>query len=185
MTFLGKMFPIKKAFVFTLLSLFFLGCSKLDEFTQFSITYDSEVTIPAATPVDLPFNLITPPISTESGSAFSSNNTNKDLIETIFLTDFTLSLKTPEAGNFNFLETIEIYIEADNLPEIKLAWLDDIPNDGSRILELETTAQDLKSYIKKDEYSLRFATTTDEVLTQDHVIDVESIFFVDAKILGI
>jgi len=49
---------------------------------------------------------------------------------------------------------------------------------------LETTGTDLKEYIKADEFKLRVNTITDEVIATDHQIDINSVFFVDVKILG-
>jgi len=66
-----------------------------------------------------------------------------------------------------------------------VAWLDEIPADPGATLELETSNTDLKEYIKKDSFSLRAATVTDELITSDHHVDIHSVFFVDAKILGI
>jgi len=51
-------------------------------------------------------------------------------------------------------------------------------------LELETSGEDIKEFIKKDEFKLRVNTVTDEALASDHHIDIYSIFHVDAEILG-
>lgn len=164
---------------------FITSCSKLDELTQFNLTYNVEVVIPSGTPVNLPFNLMSPDITTNSNSTFSSNNTSKDLIEEINLIQLTLELTSPANGNLNFLKDIELFINAQDLPEKKVAWKYDIQNDGVMILYLDTSSDDLQDYIKKDEMTLSIKTTTDEVITQDHTLIATSIFYVDAKILGI
>lgn len=97
----------------------------------------------------------------------------------------TLQITDPDDGNFNFLNAINIYISAENQEETLIAWKDEIAEDSSQTLELDTTNEDLKNYIKEDEFSLRIETTTDQVITNDHHINVNSNFFVDAKILGI
>jgi hypothetical protein len=163
----------------------FFGCKALSKLTQFEIEYNEEVVIPSTLVVNLPFNVTTPDISTDSESKFSVNDTRKNLIEFISLKSMTLDLTQPEDGNFGFLKSISIYIKADGLDEIKIAWLDDIPSDPGTTLELNTSDEDLQEYIKMDKFSLRVNTITNEIITSDHHIGINSVFFVDAKILGI
>lgn len=161
-----------------------LGCSKLDELTKFNMDYDTQVTIPSSTGISLPFDVLTPDTETNSESTFESNDTRKDLIEEIKLTALQLDITSPGDADFSFLESIEVYISAEGLDEIKIASKVEVPETGST-LDLEVSDTDLKEYIKKDSYSLRLNTVTDEAMSQDHEIDVKSTFFVDAKILGL
>ncbi|SFU51051.1 hypothetical protein SAMN05216480_105207 [Pustulibacterium marinum] len=169
--------------------LFFLtiifGCDKIDELTQFNVDYTSTVTIPSSSVINLPIDIYTPEIESNSESTFSVNDTRKDLVEEVKLEEFNLTLISPETGDLSFLQTIEIYINADDLSEIKIAWKENIPDDVGTLLELETTDSDLKEYIKKDSFQLRVKTITDEMINQDHEIEVYANFFVDAKILGV
>jgi len=161
------------------------GCDKIDELTQFNLEYSQTIVIPSSTGIDLPFNISTPEIESNSESTFSSNNTHKDLIEEITLTEMKLTLSSPENGDFGFLKSIEIFISAEGVPEQKIAWNENIPDDIEKKLQLETSDIDLKEFIKKEKFKLRLNTVTDEIITSDHHIEVNSIFFVDAKILGI
>jgi hypothetical protein len=160
------------------------GCKLVDKLTHFNMDYNVSVVIPSSTGINLPFNLFTPDISSNSESTFAVNDTRKDLVEVIKLTKLDMTLTAPPSGNFGFLKSIEIFISAQGLPEEKIAWKYNIPSDVEKYLKLETTNTDLKEYIKKDEFTLRFGTVTDEFLTSDHKIDVHAVFFVDAKILG-
>lgn len=160
------------------------GCSKLDELTKFNIDYDTEVTIPSSTGINLPFDIFTPDTETNSENKFESNDTRKDLIEEIKLTKLQLEVTSPSGADFSFLESIEVYISAEGLDEIKIASKTDV-SPTSNLLDLEVVDVDLKEYIKKDSYSLRLNTVTDEAMSTDHTIDVKSTFFVDAKILGL
>tara|TARA_R110000787_G_scaffold43892_2_gene107534 strand:+ start:125384 stop:125920 length:537 start_codon:yes stop_codon:yes gene_type:complete len=162
-----------------------LGCDKLDELTQFNISYTEEVVIESSVVIDLPFNIYTPEINSNSESTFDNNNTHKDLIEYIELTSMILEINSPSNRNFDFLNSIEIFITAENQPEVRMAWKDNIPSNSGNIIELETSSDDLKDYIKQDKFTLRLETVTDELITSDHYIDVKTNFFVDAKILGL
>jgi len=176
---------MKKIILYTLIiTAFGFGCKKISELTQFNMNYDESTVIPASSQISFPFNIYTPSIESNSESSFSVNNTSKDLIEKINLSVLTLTITSPEDGNFNFLNSITIYISADGLDEIKMAWNTDIPDGVGNTITLTTTTADLKEYIKKDSFTLRMNTVTDEILTRDYNIDIHSVFFVDAKILG-
>lgn len=147
--------------------------------------YSSSVTIPNSTGLELPFNLLTPDIETNSESEFAVNDTRKDLVEEIKLTKLILTITSPENQTFSFLESIVIYISASGLDEVEVASLNKVPASPGKRLTLETTHQDLKEYIKKDKFVLRVKTVTDEFITKDVDIDIASSFFVNAKILGL
>lgn len=130
-------------------------------------------------------NLLTPETETNSEFEFSSNDTRKDLIEEIRLTTLTLTVTSPTNSDFSFLSSIEVFISADGLAEERIAWNNDVPSNAGNPLQLATTAADLKEYIKKDNFTLRLNTVTDEFLTQDHSIAIHAVFFVDAELLGL
>lgn len=167
-------------FAFTLIS-----CDSLSKFTQFEMPFTSSVTISKSTPINLPFNLPTPEIKTNSSTFFSTNNINTDLIDAIYLKKLDLTVTSPTNGNFNFLKSIEVYIAADSLPDTKIASLNNIPNNAAMPLSLTVEQEDLKQFIMKDKFSLKVKTTTDEILTSDHEIDIKSVFRIDVKVLGL
>ncbi len=172
-------------FILILTTLFTISsCDKVDELTKFDLEYNSKVVIPASAGIDLPFNVFTPEMETNSESKFEVNDTRKDLIEEIKLTELQMVITSPTDADFSFLNSIEVYISAEGLDEIKIAEKEVEENVGST-LDVDVLDIDLKEYIKKDEFNLRLNTVTDEVINTDHEIDVNSTFFVDAKILGI
>lgn len=161
-----------------------VGCKKVDKFTQFNLEYTETFTVPSTTGVNLPFNMMSPNVETNSTSEFSVNNTRKDLIEEIKLIQLDLTLNNPSNGDFGFLKSAEIYIVADGLSEVKVAYIDQVPSNVSNKISMTTTEADLQEYIKQDSFELRLKVITDEILTSDHEIETYSKFYVDAKILG-
>lgn len=166
--------------VFTLTN----SCKKVDELTKFDMDYNTTVVIPSSSGINLPFNVISPSMSTNSEATFEVNDTRKDLIEEILLKKLELRVDSPNGGDFGFLESVEIYINAQDLNELKIAWYDNVPQNQGNTLEIFTTEADLKEYVKKDNFTLRVKTVTDEVIASDYHINIYSQFFVDAKILG-
>ena len=83
----------------------------------------------------------------------------------------TLKIKTPSDGTFNFLKPVKLYINAT-----------DLDDDDLSSINLNT---ELKDYLKRDSYTLRVETITDQVIIEDHVIGSDAVFRVDAKVLGL
>ncbi|WP_289061290.1 hypothetical protein [uncultured Zobellia sp.] len=161
------------------------SCDKLDELTKFDLDYTTQVTIPSTAGIDLPFEIFTPDVETNSESEFEVNDTRKDLIEEIKLTKLELEITSPDDSDFSFLESLKVYISAEDLDEIMIASKDEIEETVGDVLDVDVIDVDLKDYIKKDKFNLRLETVTDEAMSTDHEIDVNSTFFVDAKILGL
>jgi len=161
------------------------GCSQIDKLTQFSLDYNETFVIPSVIGLNLPFNILTPNIKTNSKQVFEINDTRKDLVEEIQLEKLALNIIDPADADFSFLESIEIYITAEGLEEVLVAWKYDIDDSVGSSIILETSGDDLAPYIILDEFSLKFTTVTDKIILSDHTIEVQSSFFVDAKILGI
>ncbi len=172
-------------FLLMFLTLTATKCKKLDKLTQFDLTYHSEITIPAGIPVATPFNIPTPPITTNTSEEFENNNTHKDLIQEVTLKSLHLEITDPANGTFSFLNKVEIYISAHGLPEKKIAWKENIPDSVGGTLDLETSNDDLKDYLIQDTYELKVRTTTDEILTRDYTVNITAVFRVNAEILGI
>jgi hypothetical protein len=174
----------KTLLILPVMLLFILGCNFIDKLTHFNMEYNQTVTIPAAIDINLPVNTEIPDVETNSEATFSVNNTHKDLIEEVLLSKLELAITAPTDGDFTFLKSIAIYMSADSLDEIKIAWQDSIPSNCGDSLILETTNADLKDYIMKDSFDYRVNTVVQKIITSDYTINMHSVFYVDAKILG-
>ncbi len=183
----NRLFKITGATSLTLILFLFsiTGCKEIDKLTHFNMSYDETITIPSTIGVNVPFNIITPNIKTNSEQTFEINDTRKDLIEEIVLKKMVLLLDPDQNKDFSFLKSIKIYINAEGLDKKLIAWKEDIDNSVGNTLELETASDDLKDYIKLDSFQLELTTVTDELILSDYDVNVHTEFFVDAKILGI
>lgn len=176
---------MKKVLIILFLVISGISCDDVDKLTMFEIDYESSVIVPSSTGINVPLDLFTPEVTTDSEATFESNNTRKDLIEEIRLTKMELEIVVPTGEDFSFLKNISIAIEAEGLSEKRIAWDDDVSSSSGSTLELNVSPDDLKEYIKKDKFNLKVTTTTDEFITEDYEIRVLTTFFVDAKILGV
>ena len=160
------------------------GCKKLDKFTQFEMDYTTQATIPASTGINLPFNVLTPDVKTNAENEFEANDTRKDLIESIKLTELELTITDPANEDFSFLKEAEIFISAEGLEKQSVAHFDNISDQAGNTLSATPKDVDLAPYVKKDEFKLQLEATTDEFLSRDHTIEIYRVFFLDAEVLG-
>lgn len=107
------------------------------------------------------------------------------MIESIVLSNMKLELPSPTTSDLSFLNEVVIYIKADGLPEKQVAIKANIPNDVGQVLVMEVSGEELKDCLTKDKFSLRVKVKTDKILSEDHEIDVKTVYRVDAKILGV
>jgi hypothetical protein len=163
------------------------ACKRADEivdsFTHFNFETDYVVKVPASPITAVPLEIITPDSATHSDVLFSANKTRADLVEEVRLTGLTLSVKTPQGGDLNFLKSVDIYARAEGLPEIRIAFKDIVPDNVGGTLELDVTGEDLTEYFKKDKYQLKIDVTSDQVVTEDYGVNAHGVFFVNAKVL--
>lgn len=157
------------------------GCKA--KFTQFNMEYNSQATIPSTTPVDLPFDVTTPDQTTNSSYKFEVNDTRKENIKKITLTELRISIIAPEGETFSFLKDMSVYISADGLSEKLVAYKYDINNSIGAVLNCDVTNEDLQAYIKADSFVIRLETVTDEVISNDIDVNIYTDFFVDAKLI--
>ena len=176
---------MKKLALIGMCLIIMMGCKDLEKLTEFSMSYNSSITIPKSTGLDLPLTLATPDMKTNSESEFAVNDTRKDMVEEIILTRLDMTITSPDGQTFSFLKSIKVFIDADDLPEVEVAHQENVSAGASNTLSLETSGQNLKEYIIKDAFNLRVETVTDEALSHDTNIDVDSRFFVNAKVLGL
>ncbi len=162
----------------------FSSCDKVDELTQFEMAYTQSFTIEAGTPLDVPFQLITPSIETDYQEIYSQYDTRPDKIEEIKLRKVDFTITSPSEGSFNFLESIALSISTSDLEKTDIASKSAIGDMNENSISLETADVNLKDYLSVNEFNLNLDVVTDEVLSEDYVIDIHTVFFVDARVLG-
>jgi len=163
----------------------FCSCEKLSKLTQFDMKHSCESTIEAGVATSLPFDVITPEVTTQSESEFKGHNTSANLVQSVKLKQMKLKITSPGNRTFDFLNDIELYLSADGEEEILVAWKHNISDAVGTELLLDAGTEELKSYLVKDKYKLRLKITTDKTINEDVHVTVSSVFRVDANVLGL
>lgn len=161
------------------LALLVSSCNAIDDLLTFTISNEATITIQSSSPINLPFEFITPNVTTNSSAAFENNDTRANLVKDVKLKSLKITIENPEGKTFTFLKSIHLYISIPNSEEIELAYQDNI-NSSSNVLDLICTDKRLDEYIKADSYKIRTQITTKETFTQDIDVKAEIKFRVTA-----
>ncbi|HVD99361.1 MAG TPA: hypothetical protein VNB90_14225 [Cytophagaceae bacterium] len=159
------------------------SCKKLKKLLTFNIDNSATFTIPSSygTGINIPLVFNSPNVQSSSSQSFANNDTRADHVQDVKLSKLDLSITSPAGKTFSFLNSIKIYISGDGLPEVLLAYKDNIPNDVGSSISLTTTGEKLDSYIKASSYNLRYEIVTDETFTEDINLLANMVFTVTAK----
>lgn len=173
---------MKKIFALLAIAAICVQCRIVDELTTFNLDYTIGVTIPADNGLTLPLNILSQERETKTSIKFEENNTTADLIEKITVKTLTLDITSPEDGDFDFLDEIQVYLAADGLDEVEVAYRENVP-DGASTLTLDLYGGDLSEYLKQDKIYLRVRVVKDGSISVDHEVDANVTFAVKAKVL--
>lgn len=157
------------------------SCDELEDLFTFKISNESEISIGSSSPANLPFEVATPDVTTNSSQQFENNNSNVNLVKDIRLESLLLTINAPDDQTFSFLKSITIYISTDSSNEIELASLDEIPETAT-VIELTPTQAKLDEYVKAESYKLRTEVVTRQILTEDVDLTIANTFKVTANL---
>ena len=145
----------KLLFLVPLLVLTVFGCKKsvLDNLLTFTVdvSQNSRISPPSIFYTGLP-----KPVSviTNSEASFRNNKTTRDKVKNVLLDQMQLTLVSPVGLNFDFLDTLKVYINTPNVSNrILLAHLYNPPK-GVKTLTLVPTTERLDDYLKAETYEL-------------------------------
>ncbi|TDW52442.1 hypothetical protein EV144_1011132 [Flavobacterium sp. 270] len=155
------------------------SCSAVDDLLSFTISNQASIKIKSTSPINLPSEIITPDVTTNSSTEFANNKTKANLVKDVKLRSLQLTIDSPSGKTFTFLKSIHLYISTTNSDEIELAYQDNI-NSSMNTIDLICTDKRLDQYIKADSYKIRTQVTLKETLTQDVTVKAAMKFKVTA-----
>ena len=174
---------MKKILIFSFLFMSLVACEKIDKTTQFSINTEATFEVPADMATQTPIELSAMPLVIDS-KIFEEYNTSIDLIDKATIKNIEFQIVNPQNADFNFITDIELYIEADNLPKIRMAWKNDMQNDQLQSFSPDYLQDNLSEYLKNDHLKMSLVLLTDEVLQQSVQFKVKTGFYIDAELIG-
>lgn len=132
---------------FSLLLVF--SCNK-KEIIEFDMPYTTDIVLPVSSfTAGTMHTFTTQSIWTRAGELFDAQGTNSDIVGEITYTKFTLAVKTPTTGNFNWLDQIRFYAQTEGQPELEVASKYDAGSDSiphnAKSFDLKFTGANMKN----------------------------------------
>ena len=152
---------MKKAVILApvFLALLALSCKKVEQQVENIISFTVNVSQVSKVPPPTHFHTALPKpvtIITNSSASLNGNNTNRDRVKNVYLDRFQLTLVNPPASapDFDFLDTLRVYINTPNVNNRILLGHIYHPALGQTTLTLTPTTARLDEYLKSDKYEL-------------------------------
>ena len=158
---------------------FLSSCDKIADLLTFYIEDSQSVKIASNFPIGQVVPLTPIAVPTRSDEKFKNENTSADLVKDVKLDRLTLTITDPNAENFDFLQSISIYISTNSNDRILLASLENVPT-GVSTLQLTPTTQKLDVYVKASSYTLSTEARIRKPISRDITIRTDSRFKVTA-----
>jgi hypothetical protein len=171
--------------ILILFTFLFTNCKLIDGWTHFEVDYSSTVNLPQDLDINKSEDVYPSEIEANLKAKVENEGSSMDKIESVELTDLNLRIISPTGENFKFLNSVALFMDAEGLDEIKVAWFDNVPVTIEDAMVLETSSVDLTDYLVKEVVMLRLNTALNQGVSSDYQIGIDFTFLVDAKILGI
>ncbi|MEO6356527.1 MAG: hypothetical protein ABIU77_11300, partial [Ferruginibacter sp.] len=84
------------------------GCKKNG--VSFTISNQVNFRVENTSPLNLPFEIATPDVTTNSSQEFQNNHTSSNLVKEVKLEELKLTITSPAGKTFSFLKTIKLFI---------------------------------------------------------------------------
>ena len=173
------------------------SCIKINPINNLNINvnipYNQQVTVPQVAGdtfgMDLPaggISLAFPvvPLATNSQTYITQYNTSADKIVEVDLDSFALQILSPGSQNFDFLDSVQLYLSAPSQPEVLVAYNYKV-SKGQNTLNLNTiTSVNLKNYFIQDTLYLRISTHINAIPATGTQINSYTVFHMLANLLG-
>jgi hypothetical protein len=170
----------------------FTACQKIKNLANinFNIPFSQSVTVPdiagfpygATLPqggLDLPF----PPLSvaTNAQQIFNQYHASSTNLVDANLSNMDLQITAPAGQYFDFVDSIQIFISTESLPELLVAYLYNIPKGQTKINMVVVPGLNLRSYAVQDSVTLRLNAHVNAIPAQGTAVVTEGTFHVTAN----
>lgn len=161
-----------------------MACNNLKRLVNinFNIPYNQQINVPPIAPDVFPQGgmSITLPafaIATNSQHYIDSFHTSSDKILRVNLSTLSMTQTgSADVNNFNFLDSISVYVYGQTMPRQLIAYKYDIPK-GLNSLSLDTVSNtNLKQYFLLDTMYIQIAAHYNTAPIGNTVLDIHSIF---------
>jgi hypothetical protein len=163
------------------------GCNKIKQLANINadIPYNVQVNVPLVaqdTPgtvlpsggLSLPFPTVS--FATNSQQYLSQYGTAANMVLNVYLKTLALQITSPASQNFDYLDSVQLYISANSQPEMLAAWAYNIPKGQSTLNFTTNTEVNLKNYFIQDTIYFRLQAHINSVPATGTELNIASVF---------
>lgn len=171
--------------IISILLVTFTSCKKIKKLTNFYLDYETEINVNTSQQLNNDFSIWTFKIQKDSITAFSENNSNIESTETVELYSLGICLVSPENGNLDFIDKVEVLINAVDQEQKKIAWIDSNPTKGLTSFKLNISDDDIKAYVIDNQFVFHIYIVTNTNINIDNLLKLKSSFFITTYLTDI
>lgn len=186
---------MKKWILLSALGLLTLSCGKIKEKLQDITTINKDIKYneTAEIPEAIDNIVIIPPggislsmpkfgFPTNSAQLLADFNTTTDLVDDVTIKEVSLKIQAPPSQNFDFVDTIKVYLSSANAPEQLAAYKYGIPK-GQNSITLDRTDLNIKDYFLSDSIFYRLHGHYIDKPAKGTQFNLNSVFRLTARLL--
>ncbi|NQU31607.1 MAG: hypothetical protein HQ521_00085 [Bacteroidetes bacterium] len=175
-----KILTIFSAIIITLSS-----CKKIDKLTNFYMDNTNTIAISSSDFASLNADIWSYEVENSITELCSNNNTNEESIKSISLDRFTVYISSPDPKTFDFIQSLEIFVNASGLEEKKIAWVQNNSKTGVKKLVLDISDDDIQDYIIDNNLILHSLITGSDSIFSNVIIQYDYSYVITANLSGI
>ena len=182
----------KIVFCIIAMAVLFTACQKIKNLANinFNIPFSQSVTVLGI--ADYPYGVLLPggglslpfppiTVATNAQQIFDQYHaSSKNLIEAD-LNNLDLQITAPAGQYFDFVDSIQVFISTETLPEVLVAYLYNVPKGQNKINLVTVPGLNLKSYAVQDSVTLRLNAHVNAIPASGTNILTEGAFHVVAN----
>ena len=175
-----KVLTIISAIILTLSS-----CKKIDKLTNFYMENSVAITISSSDFASLNADIWSYEAENNITELCSNNKTNEESIKSISLDRFTVYISSPGTQTFDFIQSLEVFVNASGLEEKKIAWVQNNLKTGVKKLVLDINDDDIQDYITDKNLILHSLITGSDSIFSNVIIRYDYSYIITANLSGI
>ena len=163
------------------------GCSRIHNLANISVNipYNQQIAVPQiagdtvgvplpAGGASLPFPAF--PVVTNVQQYVTTYNTSTNKIVSFDLNSMVIQIQSPPNQNFDFLDSIQLYISASSQPEMLVAYANSVPKGQTTLSLTAMPGVNLKNYFIQDTMYYRLNAHINAVPASGTVLNIASSF---------
>ena len=166
----------------TIIAIVLISCKKIDKLTNFYFDISQEITFYTGDEPGSTIDVWTFNVLENRDTLYKENNSNVYGTNRIAISKMKLSSSDTLDNNMEYIESIEVFITANDMQEKKIAWLDKLPEEIKTSISLDFSDDDLKDYIVDKDYAKNIRIINKSTINIKASIDFSYTIYINSNL---